>query len=310
MATPLKKVENEKLVTVEGIEVKLTNVDKIFWPGEKITKGEMLNYYEKIAPIILPYLKDRPLSLKRNPNGIEDKAFYHKDAGEHAPSYVITEKVESGSSGKVIDYIVCNNPATLLYVANLGSIEMNPWNSTRKKPDHPTYIVIDIDPSENNSFEQVIETAQAAGQILDKAGATYYCKTSGASGLHIYVPLNNKYKYAPAKSFAHVIAMLTQELVPDFTTLERTVAKRGDRIYIDFLQNSKGQTLASAYSVRPVPGACVSTPLTWKEVRKGLHPTQFNIYNLHKRIEKLGDLFYQVLGKGNDIRKCLNNLGQ
>lgn len=310
MTTSQKKVENERQVTIDKNEVKLTNLDKIFWPADKITKGEMLTYYEKIAPVILPYLKDRPLSLKRNPNGIEAKAFYHKDAGENAPSFVITEKVESESSDKVIDYIVCNNAATLLYVANLGSIEMNPWNSTRKKPDHPTYIVIDIDPSDNNSFEQVIETAQAAGQVLDRAGATYYCKTSGASGLHIYIPLNNKYEYEPAKNFAHIVAMLTQELVPDFTTLERMVAKRGDRIYIDYLQNRKGQTLASAYSVRPVPGACVSTPLTWKEVKKGLHPSQFNIYNVHKRIEKLGDIFYQVLGKGNDIRNCLKNLGQ
>lgn len=310
MAPANQKEQLEKLLTLEGNEVKLTNLQKIFWPGEKITKGDMLNYYEKIAPILLPYLKDRPLSLKRNPNGIEAKAFYHKDAGENAPSYVMTEKVESESSDKVIDYIVCNNAATLLYVANLGSIEMNPWNSTRKKPDHPTYIVIDIDPSDGNSFEQVIETAQAVGEILDKAGATYYYKTSGASGIHVYVPLNNKYAYEPAKNFAHIIAILTQELVPEFTTLERMVAKRGNRIYIDYLQNRKGQTLASAYSVRPVPGACVSTPITLKELKKGLHPSQFNIFNVQKRIEKLGDLFFQVLGKGNDIRNCLKKLGQ
>ena len=187
---------------------------------------------------------------------------------------------------------------------------MNPWNSTRKKPDHPTYIVIDIDPSDKNSFEQVIETARATGEVLGKAGATFYCKTSGASGLHIYVPLNNKYDYEIAREFAHIVAMLTQEMVPDFTTLERSLNKRGDKIYVDYLQNRKGQTLASAYSVRPVPGAQVSTPLSWKEVKKGLKPSQFNIYNIYDRVSKLGDLFYEALGKGNDIRKCLKNLGQ
>jgi len=303
------KAPDQRVVKFDRNEVKLTNINKIYWPGENITKGEMLDYYERVAPIILPYLKDRPLSLKRTPNGIANKGFYHKDAGEDAPSWVVTEQVPSGSSDKIIDYIVCNNKATLLYVANLGSIEMNPWNSTRRKPDHPTYIVIDIDPSDNNTFRQVIDTALATKQVLEKAGATYHIKTSGATGLHVYIPLGNKYEYEQAKDFAHVVAMLTQELVPEFTTLERMVKKRGDRIYVDYLQNRKGQTLASAYSVRPVPGAQVSAPITEKELNHRLSPDQFNIFNMPRRIEKLGDLFYQVLGKGNDLRRCLRNLG-
>lgn len=294
---------------LDGQEVKLTHQSKIYWPGEHITKGDMLDYYEKMAPIILPYLKDRPLSLRRMPNGINSKGFYHKDAGENAPDFVRTEKVRSESSEKVIDYIVCNNSATLLYVANLGSIEMNPWNSTRRKPDFPTYIVIDIDPSVGNSFEQVIETAQATRQVLEKAGAACYIKTSGATGLHIYIPLAGKYDYKTAREFAHILAMLTHELVPDFTTLERSLKKRGPRIYIDYLQNARGQTLASAYSVRPVPGAQVSAPITEKELKKGLSPSQFNIFTMPKRVEKLGDLFFQTLGKGNNIRRCLRNLG-
>jgi bifunctional non-homologous end joining protein LigD len=302
-------VPDQRIVKLDGNEVKLTNINKIYWPDENITKGDMLAYYEKVAPVILPYLKDRPLSLKRTPNGINSKAFYHKDAGEDAPSWVVTEQVPSGSSDKIIDYIVCNNKATLLYVANLGSIEMNPWNSKRQKPDHPTYIVIDIDPSDKNTFKQVIDTALATRQVLEKAGATHYIKTSGATGLHVYIPLGNKYEYEQAKDFAHIIAILTNELVPEFTTLERMVNKRGDRIYVDYLQNRKGQTLASAYSVRPVAGAQVSAPLTVKELNHRLSPEQFNIFNMPKRIEKLGDLFFQVLGKGNDIRTCLKNLG-
>jgi bifunctional non-homologous end joining protein LigD len=194
-------------------------------------------------------------------------------------------------------------------VANLGSIEMNPWNSTRRKPGHPSYIVIDVDPSDKNDFSQVIDTALAASQVLEKAGATYYVKTSGATGLHIYIPLGAKYEYEPAKDFAHILAMLTNELVPGFTTLERSLKKRGDRIYIDYLQNSKGQTLASAYSVRPVHGAQVSAPITIKELNHRLSPDQFNIFNMEKRLKKLGDIFFMVLGKGNNIRNCLRNLG-
>ena len=300
---------NDRVVKLNGNTVKLSNVHKIYWPDEKITKGQMLKYYEKMAPVILPYLKDRPLSLNRMPNGIKTKGFYHKDAGENVPSFILTEQVESESSGKIIDYIICNNAATLLYVANLGSIEMNPWNSTRKKPDHPTYIVIDIDPSEGNSFDQVIDTALAATQVLQKAGATYCIKTSGATGLHIYIPLAAKYEYEHAKEFARMIALFTQELVPEYTTLERMLKKRGKRIYIDYLQNAKGQTLASAYSVRPVAGAQVSAPITLKELNHRLRPEQFNIFNMEKRVNKLGDIFYMVLGKGNNIRSCLRNLG-
>ena len=290
-------------------EVRLSHIQKIFWSEEGFTKGDMLDYYERIAPVILPYLKDRPLSLKRNPNGIGGKSFYHKDAGEHVPSFVSTEQVYSVSSDKIIDYIVCNNPATLMYVANLGSIEMNPWNSTCRKPDHPTYLVLDLDPPGPDDFDRVIETARAAGDVLDRAGADHYYKTSGASGLHIYVPLNARYSYEMVRDVAHVLAIRTHELVPGITTLERMLKKRGDHIYIDYLQNSKGQTLASAYSLRPVKGAQVSAPLLRKEVKPGLHPSRFNMFNIHQRVRKYGDIFSPVLRKGIDVRKCLKKLG-
>lgn len=290
--------------------VGLTHVEKIFWPDEQLTKGDMLRYYEAIVPFILPYLRDRPLSLKRSPNGITGKSFYHKDAGEHVPQYVATYKVLSKSSSKVIDYIVCNNPATLLYVANLGCIEMNPWNSTTRKPDHPTYMVLDLDPSPMNDFNQVTDVALAVGEVLRRAGASSYCKTSGASGLHIYIPLNNRYNYISVKEFAHIIASEVHELLPELTTMERLISNRGNRVYIDYLQNSKGQTLVSAYSLRPVPGARVSAPLEWKEVKKGLDPTQFTIKSMMSRIAKKGDLFRDVLGTGIDIPKCLKNLSK
>ena len=257
--------------------VSITNRKKIYWPDEGFTKGDVIDYYDQMTDYILPHLKGRPLSLKRNPNGIKDSGFYHKDAGENAPSFVDVFKVKSESNNKIIDYIVCNNKSTLLYVVNLGCIEINPWNSTTKRPGHPTWMVIDIDPSDKNTFAEVVDTALTVKIILDKAGVKSYCKTSGSSGLHVYAPLKNKYDYVTVKDFALIIASLVQEQLPETTTLERSLSKRGPKIYIDYLQNRTGQTLASVYSLRPVPGASVSTPLEWKEVNHKLTPRQFTI---------------------------------
>jgi bifunctional non-homologous end joining protein LigD len=303
--------ENSKnqVLEIEGKKLAVTNTDKIFFPERKITKGDVIAYYHSIAKYILPYLKNRPLSLKRNPNGIHEESFFHKNAGDKAPSWIKTFEVFSESSNRDIEYIICNNTATLIYLANLGSIEINPWNSTYTKPENPTYIIIDIDPSDGNTFEQVIETALAVKEVADKAKLSSYCKTSGASGLHVYIPLGGKYDYDAARTFAEIIATHTHELVPGFTSLTRSLKKRGDNIYIDFLQNRRGQTLASAYSLRPVPDASVSTPLEWKEVKSGLHPSQFDLLNIQDRIEKKGDLFKDVLTGKNNMRLALKLLG-
>jgi len=288
--------------------VAITNRQKIYWPDEGYTKGDMIDYYDSVSEFILPHLKGRPLSLKRNPNGIRDSGFFHKDAGENAPEFVEVYPTYSESSKKTIDYIVCNNKASLLYVANLGCIEINPWNSTTKKPDHPTWLVIDIDPSQKNKFSEVVDTALATKKILDKAGIKGYCKTSGASGLHVYIPMKNKYSYEVVRDFAHIIASLVQQELPRITTLERSLSKRGPKIYIDFLQNRPSQTLAVAYSLRPVPGAHVSAPLDWKEVNHRLHPSQFDIRNMKQRLSKKGDLFKTVLTETTSIEKALKAL--
>ena len=295
-------------IRIGKYSVTISNRKKIYWPDEGFTKGDVIDYYNKIAGYILPHLKGRCLSLKRNPNGINDKGFYHKDAGKNAPAYVDVFKVKSESNDKIIDYIVCNNKATLLYVANLGCIEINPWSSTTKKIGHPTWIVIDIDPSDKNTFTEVVDTALAVKMVLDKAGISSYCKTSGATGLHVYVPLKNKYEYAIVRDFAQIIASLAQEQLPGITTLERSLSKRGPRIYIDWLQNSGGQTLASVYSLRPVPGATVSTPLEWKEVNHKLSPKQFTIKNIFQRLKKKGDIFLPVLNESNSITNALKKL--
>jgi bifunctional non-homologous end joining protein LigD len=300
--------EKRKL-KVEGHEVTLTHERKIYWPNEKITKGDVIEYYHTIHHYILPYLKDRPQSLKRNPNGIKNKGFFHKDAGSDAPSWVDHIRILAESTGKEVDYILCNNKATLLYLNNLGCIEFNPWNSRTAKLDFPDYMVMDLDPSEANSFNDVIDCALVVKSVLDKAGAASYCKTSGATGLHIYVPMKALYTYDQARSFGEIIAMLTNEQLPKTTTLERSLEKRHGKIYLDYLQNKRGQTLASVYSVRPQPGATISAPLLWKEVKHGLHPSQFTLRNFPARLTKTGDLFSGVLQQNIDLKRCLKNLG-
>ena len=302
-------VKKKTDLKVNGHVITLTNQDKIYWPDEGIRKGDVINYYNAISKYIMPYLKGRPQSLRRNPNGITDKGFFHKDAGHDAPDWMQTISIFSESANKDIEYIICNNKASLLYLNNLGCIELNPWNSRIFKLDNPDYMVIDLDPSENNSFQQIIDAALVVKQILDKAGAKAYCKTSGSRGLHIYVPLKAQYDYDEVRAFAEVVATRTQEQLPDTTTMERSLNKRKGRIYLDYLQNKKGQTLASVYSARPKPGATVSTPLLWKEVKHGLHPSQFNIFNIEKRLDKHGDLFAGVLTEKTNLRKCMKALG-
>lgn len=291
-------------------KVRVTNLNKVFWPEEGITKGDVINYYISVSKYILPFLKNRPQSLKRNPNGIKDAGFYHKDAGDEAPPFVKSVEIYSESADKDIDYILCNDQATLTYLNNLGCIEINPWHSRVPKLDNPDYVVIDIDPSEGNTFNEVIEAARVIHGILKRAGASCYCKTSGATGLHIFIPTAKKYTYDQLKDFAQVICILAQEELPDTTTLVRNLKKRGtDMIYLDHLQNRRGQTISSVYSLRPKAGAPVSMPLKWTEVKPGLSPVDFNIHNALKRIERNPGAFTEVLGAGIDLMKVLKKLG-
>ncbi|HEY5407732.1 MAG TPA: DNA ligase D [Ginsengibacter sp.] len=302
--------EENAIFTFGKSKVKTTHLNKIYFPEDGVTKGDVINYYISMSDYILPYLKGRPQSLLRNPNGIHEQGFFHKDAAANVPSYIKSKKLFSESTNKDIDYIICDNQATLTYMNNLGCIEINPWHSTIRYLDKPDYLIIDIDPSKKNTFEQVIEAANVVKQVLDKAGAASFCKTSGATGLHVYVPVAKKYTYEQVKDFALIICTLANEELKDTTTLERNLQKRGNKkIYMDYLQNRKGQTIASVYSLRPKEGATVSTPLLWKEVKKGLSPQQFTIHNILQRVQKTGDIFKGILGKGIDLNKCLKKLG-
>ncbi|CEJ70794.1 putative ATP-dependent DNA ligase YkoU [Chryseobacterium oranimense G311] len=310
--TSTKKTENsekEKEVTLDKHTVKLTNQNKIYFPKDGITKGEIIEYYQSVASYILPYLKNRPLSLNRFPNGIEEQGFYQKDAGDNMPDWIKTTKVYSESNDKYIDYVYCNDKATLAYLNNLGCIDMNPWNSALPDLEHPDYLVLDLDPSKKNTFDHVIETALQVNEVLQSVKIKGYCKTSGSTGIHVYIPMGGKYDFDQVKDFAHILMKQVNEKLPKLTTLERSLQKRDDKkIYLDYLQNRTGQTLASAYSLRPKEGASVSMPLEWEELKPGLKPTDFTIDNALERIKEKGDLFKPVLGKGIDMMKALELL--
>ncbi|REG88315.1 DNA ligase D [Algoriphagus antarcticus] len=299
---------SDNSLEIDGINVPVSNLEKPLWPKEGITKYDLIDYYLSVSDYILPFLKDRPQNLHRHPNGIDKDGFYQKDTPEGYPDWIETTSIHSESSEKDIDYMLCQNEATLIYMANLGCIEINPWNARIGSLDNPDYIVIDLDPSDKNDFKQVIEVAQAFHQLLEELKIDAYCKTSGASGLHIYIPLGAKYTFEEGRDFCKLLCTIIQEQLPKLTTMERPLKARKGRIYLDYLQNRLGQTLASVYCVRPKPGATVSTPLLWKEVNSKLDKNDFTIFTLKHRLKQHPDLFKEVLGKGVSIEKTLERL--
>ncbi|MEQ7801656.1 DNA ligase D [Pedobacter sp. ASV1-7] len=296
----------EKVEQFGKKKVTLTNLNKLYWPDEKISKGELINYYKAIARYILPHLKDKPLSLNRHPNGITAPGFFQKDLDtDKIPSWIKSAPLHSESNDKDIDYLICNDEPTLLWMANLGCIEINPWLSTYKKPEVPLYAVLDLDPHDID-FKEVIVVAQTARKILDERGITSFVKTSGSKGLHIFIPISGIYNYDITKEFIHYIGQLVFEKHPHQTSLERSPSKRKEKIYLDFLQNRKGQTIAAPYSVRPKPGATVSAPLDWVEVKDGLSIQKFDIFNMVQRIKEKGDLWENINKVKNNLKEALS----
>ncbi|MBO9614967.1 MAG: DNA ligase D [Dyadobacter sp.] len=304
--TLLNPKDDTQVRKINGHEVKFSNLGKLYWPDDKIQKRELINYYYQVAPFILPYLENRPLSLNRFPNGIKGKSFYQKDVTGKVPDWI--ETTPYVSEGEHKNFMLCNDEATLLYMANLGAIDVNPWNSRVETPDNPDWCLLDLDPDAGNTFEQVIETAQAIKGLLDSLAVPSYCKTSGSTGLHIYVPLGARYSYDQCQLFAEWVAGQVQQQLPDFTSVERLTKNRKSKLYIDYLQNRPKATLAAPYSVRPKPGATVSMPLHWDEVKKGLQLKDFTIYNAIDRIRREGDLFKPVLGQGIDLEEVIGKM--
>ncbi|GEP89355.1 ATP-dependent DNA ligase LigD phosphoesterase module/ATP-dependent DNA ligase LigD polymerase module [Chitinophaga terrae (ex Kim and Jung 2007)] len=307
-ALDMATIEKERTLTLNGKKVALTNQTKLYWPDEQITKGQLVDYYMSVARFILPHLKDRPLSLHRFPNGINGPSFYQKDLDlEQAPDWIKSYTMVAESTGKEVDYMVCNNEASLAYMINLGCIEVNPWLSRLSKLDNPDFIVLDLDP-EKIDFKYVVETAQKVKEILDGYKIDSFCKTSGSRGLHIYIPTNGKFEYETTRLFAEFVAKQVNEALPKTTSVIRAKASRQKKVYIDFLQNSRGQTVAAPYSVRPKPGATVSMPLLWGEVNERLKMSDFNIFNSLERINEKGDLWHDIKSHKNDLRNAIRSI--
>jgi bifunctional non-homologous end joining protein LigD len=287
-------------VNIDGCTIELTNIEHQLWPG--ITKADLISYYNTVADYILPHIKNRPLSLHVKPYSPTAPGLYIKDMEGRQPecAAIFSTKRKHPAPGKrnIIDYLVCNNKAALLWIINLGCIDINPWSSTTIDSTHPDYIVIDLDPSDDD-FKKVITTGQAAKQFFDKQKLKAFIKTSGKTGMHILVPCEGfKFGEGKQKGEARIIAEnicdQIHQLVPDITTLTVSKNSRGDRVYVDPSQNDLADTIASAYSCRPYHLPTVSTPLEWKEVKNNLDPQQFTIKNVLQRIEKKGDLLKAV----------------
>jgi bifunctional non-homologous end joining protein LigD len=287
-------------------QLPLTNRNKIWFPADKITKGDVLDYYRDIADLIVPHLEGRPLSLKRYPNGIQEEYFFQKNAAESFPDWIPTETIPSEE--REINYVIANDAQTLVYLTNLGCIDQNPWMSRVGSLDNPDFALIDLDPVEC-SFDLIVEAAQLVREELEKLELTGYPKTTGGDGMHIYIPLEPIYTYEQVRSLAEILSHLVLAKRKDLFTTPRSVAKRRKgTVYFDYLQIAKSKTISAPYVIRAYPGAPVATPLEWREVKKGLRPSQFHLRNVRERFDAKGDLFAGVLNKKQRIEPALRKL--
>ncbi|MDW7651139.1 MAG: non-homologous end-joining DNA ligase [Bacillota bacterium] len=289
--------------------VKLSNLEKVFWPADGYTKHDLISFYIEISPFLLPFLKERPCNFQRFPDGITGKRFYQKNKPSFAPDWLETFPIPSEE--RVIDYIVVNNLETLVYLANLACLEIHPWHSRTKTVHYPDWGIVDLDPQEGVDFTAVIETACIVKDVLDSLELRGYPKTSGASGMQIYIPLKPRYTYEQVRDIIGYICGLVHVKLPRLTTMERMVKKRGATVYLDYLQNLWGKTINAPYTVRPVPGACISTPLTWDEVQSGqVKPQDFTMETITTRLDEKGDLFAPVLKGDQTAAAILRKLKQ
>ena len=306
LCCPQKRPE---IITQVGKQsLKFTNLNKVFYPQEGFTKRDVINYYDGVAELILPHLRDRPLSLKRYPNGIDGDFFFQKNAAEKFPSWLRT--VPIASEKKTINFVVADDRESLLYLANLGCIDQNPWLSRVDTLESPDFVLIDLDPY-HCGYDRIVEAAQLVHSKLEQMGLEGYPKTTGGDGMHIYVPLEPHYNYEQVRSFAEILARLVAAERPDMFTTPRTVSQREKgKVYFDYLQIREGSTISAPYVLRAYPGAPVSTPLRWNEVVKGLSPANFTIRNASDRFARLGDLFAPVLTRLQKLEGALEKLGE
>ena len=292
--------------------LKLSNLDKPFWPGEGITKGDLLRYYRDVAPVILPHLKDRPFTMKRYPDGWNGPFFFQKDAPKHMPDWIPTFHAQVSTRDRPpkkrwIDFPIVNDELALLWMVNMGCIDMNTWYSRVDRPSRPDWVLFDLDPSDDVGFPEAIEVALLIKQALDSLGLHSFAKTSGSEGIHILVPVERRSTYSSAREFAEVVANAIASAHPGLATTEWSRRKRRG-VLIDTNQNGEGKTIASAYSVRPKPGAPVSTPLRWDEVNETLDPASFTMEAVLDRVRTSGDPFAGVLTTRQSLAKALEQI--
>ena len=282
-----------------------THIEKIYWPQEGYTKANLIEYYIKIAPWILPHLKNRPIILHRYPNGIEGIDFYQKDMTMKLPKGIQTTVVQHDE--KTDKYLLINDLESLLYAVNLGSIEFHPFLARKNYLHKPDYCVIDLDPHDI-PFDLVVEVALFIHQTLEQIKVMNFCKTSGGKGLYILIPLHGKYTFEQSKQFAEILAQYVYSHFPEQTSLERSPEKRPNKLYIDCLQNHYGQAIAAPYSMRARPLATISTPLDWQELDSKLSPAQFNLKTIFKRLENKPDILLPVLKSSVNLSSALKRL--
>lgn len=291
-------------VILEKEQIKLTNLTKMLWPDEGITKADFINYYVEIAPFILPHLKDRPVVFTRYPDGIYGKAFYQKNIPEYAPKWLKTYDITS-EENNVTRYVLIDDIRSLMWAANQASLELHPWLSRVSSLDYPDFVIFDLDPMENTDFEDARKVALAFKNLFDLEGLVCYPKISGSTGIQIYLPIVPQYTYEQVRNFAKFFCQVIEKTFPHFTTTERNVKKRDGKLYLDYLQNVKGKTIVAPYSPRPRKGATVSCPVTWEELKNKVVPAMFNIKNMPERVKQRGDLFEGVLKDKQRIDRWL-----
>ena len=297
---------DEPAPMTSSLRFKPANLTKVYWPAEGHTKGDLLAYYQAIADVILPHLRDRPLHLNRYPDGIDGKSFYQREAKAGTPDWVRTVPIRRDDVE--VRHHVVDDLQTLLYVVNLGSIDLHPWLSRASSLDEPDHAVLDIDPK-SAPFQHVVRIARAAGRLLRGIGIRPLLKTSGKSGLHVFVPLQPGYTYDQSRMFIEAVARLVARELPDIATIERQPGQRDGKVYLDFLQNRRSQTIVPAYSARPVRGASVSTPLLWDELENpDLSPLDFTILTVPDRVAERGDLFRAALEDRHDLMVAITAL--
>jgi bifunctional non-homologous end joining protein LigD len=296
----LKNPKGDLTVAVDGGNVTVTSLERIYWPDEKITKFELLSYYLRVSGYILPHLKNRPAILQRWPRGIKAPMFFQQDF-ESAPEFIKTIRLVN-QQGREIDYGVFTTAASLLYFTNLGSIEQHPWHSVVAKLDKPDWIALDLDPKQA-PWENVLQVALTTKQVCDDVGLNAFPKTSGSSGIHIYIPLKPKNEYDRVAEFSRLLATEIAGRVPKLATVERSISKRGKaQIYVDWMQNARGKSLASVFTARAKPGATVSMPLTWKQIEQGAKISDFTVRNVPALLKKNRDAWAEFFDQRQSLK--------